>query len=430
VDRDVAARAKSRIARLVESTRTADVVSRAGGFGGLFRVPPGFAKPVMVSSADGVGTKLKVAMLADRHDTVGIDLVNHCVNDILVEGARPLFFLDYIGMGRLEQRIVEELVAGLAPGCRENGCVLLGGETAEMPDFYDPGEYDLAGFIVGMVEEDARPGAHRVAAGDVLIGLAVLGLPHQRLLAAAPSVLRPHGPGREDRTRTAREHCGRAAAAAPQLRAALLPLIGDGSVRRSRTSRAAAYRRTWCACCRTACARASTRASWTVPPEFAAVQRTAASATTRCSSRSTWASAWPGVTTSVQYRRLGDATYQVGTPGPNGFGWNDAAAWNLRLTAGKRVRGVGVSGGLGWDRATGDATVRTPGNGGPGFDSTAELETNRKSLFVGFGWTRLIWTFSAEAGVSWAGTDALEQLAEDPAAARVPFGALSLRLTF
>jgi hypothetical protein len=138
----------------------------------------------------------------------------------------------------------------------------------------------------------------------------------------------------------------------------------------------------------------------------------------------------PGVTKSVQYRRLGDATYQVGTPGPNGFGWNDAAAWNLRLTAGKRVRGVGVSGGLGWDRATGDATVRTPGNGGPGFDSTAELETNRKSLFVGFGWTRLIWTFSAEAGVSWAGTDALEQLAEDPAAARVPFGALSLRLTF
>jgi phosphoribosylformylglycinamidine cyclo-ligase len=171
VDRDVAARAKSRIAQLVESTRTVDVVSRAGGFGGLFRVPAGYRQPIMVSSADGVGTKLKVAMMADRHDTVGVDLVNHCVNDILVEGARPLFFLDYIGMGRLEQRIVEALVEGLATGCRDNDCVLLGGETAEMPDFYEPGEYDLAGFIVGMVEEDARPGAHRVRVGDILIGL-------------------------------------------------------------------------------------------------------------------------------------------------------------------------------------------------------------------------------------------------------------------
>jgi phosphoribosylformylglycinamidine cyclo-ligase len=175
VDREVASRAKSRIAELVESTRTADVVSRAGGFGGLFRVPSGYRSPVMVSSADGVGTKLKVAILADRHDTVGRDLVNHCVNDILVEGARPLFFLDYIGMGRLEQRVVVDLVAGLADGCRENGCVLLGGETAEMPDFYAPGEYDLAGFIVGMVDEDARPGAHRVVTGDVLIGMAASG---------------------------------------------------------------------------------------------------------------------------------------------------------------------------------------------------------------------------------------------------------------
>jgi phosphoribosylformylglycinamidine cyclo-ligase len=175
VDRDAAARAKGRIAQLVESTRTADVVSRAGGFGGLFRVPQGYASPVMVSSADGVGTKLKVAMMADRHDTVGVDLVNHCVNDILVEGARPLFFLDYIGMGRLEQRIVEQLVEGLARGCRDNGCVLLGGETAEMPDFYDPGEYDLAGFIVGMVDEHRRPGAHRVSDGDALIGLASSG---------------------------------------------------------------------------------------------------------------------------------------------------------------------------------------------------------------------------------------------------------------
>jgi phosphoribosylformylglycinamidine cyclo-ligase len=175
VSRDAAARAKRRIAELVESTRTADVVSRAGGFGGLFRVPAGLRRPVLVSSADGVGTKLKVAMLAERHDTVGIDLVNHCVNDILVEGARPLFFLDYIAMGLLDPRVAAELVAGLARGCRENGCALLGGETAEMPDFYQPGEYDLAGFIVGVVDEDARPGAHRVTAGQQLVALASSG---------------------------------------------------------------------------------------------------------------------------------------------------------------------------------------------------------------------------------------------------------------
>jgi phosphoribosylformylglycinamidine cyclo-ligase len=175
VDREVAARTKDRISALVESTRNTGVVSKAGGFGGLFRVPAGYAKPVMVSSADGVGTKLKVAIMADRHDTVGLDLVNHCVNDILVEGARPLFFMDYIGMGRLQQHVVEDVVAGLARGCRENDCVLLGGETAEMPDFYGPGEYDLAGFIVGMVDEDARPGAHRVRAGDDIIALASSG---------------------------------------------------------------------------------------------------------------------------------------------------------------------------------------------------------------------------------------------------------------
>jgi len=172
VDRDVAARAKAGLAALVRSTARPEVLSAPGGFGGLFRVPAGYEKPVLVASADGVGTKLKVAMRARRHDTVGHDLVNHCVNDILVEGARPLFFLDYIGMGRLEAGTVEQIVAGVAAGCRANGCALLGGETAEMPDFYAPGEYDLAGFIVGVVEEDRRPGQHRVRAGDRLVGLA------------------------------------------------------------------------------------------------------------------------------------------------------------------------------------------------------------------------------------------------------------------
>ena len=171
VDRDEAARAKRGIGALVASTRTAGVLSEAGGFGGLFRVPAGMRNPVLVSSADGVGTKLKVAMRAGVHDTVGADLVNHCVDDILVEGARPLFFLDYVGMGQLEAGTVEAVVAGVARGCRENDCALLGGETAEMPDFYAPGEYDLAGFIVGVVEEDGRPGAHRVQRGDLLVGI-------------------------------------------------------------------------------------------------------------------------------------------------------------------------------------------------------------------------------------------------------------------
>ena len=172
VDREAAERAKGRIGELVASTETAGVLSTIGAFGGLFRVPDGLNSPVLAASADGVGTKLKVAMRAGRHDTVGHDLVNHCVDDILVEGARPLFFMDYIGMGTLEEGVVAQLVEGVARGCRENGCALLGGETAEMPDFYDPGEYDLAGFIVGIVEGADRPGRDRVGAGDVLIGLA------------------------------------------------------------------------------------------------------------------------------------------------------------------------------------------------------------------------------------------------------------------
>lgn len=172
VDRDAADRAKRHISALVDSTASDAVLSRVGAFGGLFRAPAGMRDGVLVASADGVGTKLKVAMLAGRHETVGEDLVNHCVDDILVEGARPLFFLDYLGMGHLEEGAVEAVVAGVARGCRANGCALLGGETAEMPDFYAPGEYDLAGFIVGVVENDERPGKHRVRAGDALIGVA------------------------------------------------------------------------------------------------------------------------------------------------------------------------------------------------------------------------------------------------------------------
>jgi phosphoribosylformylglycinamidine cyclo-ligase len=176
VDIEAADDAKQRIRRLVESTFTAGARGSFGGFGGMFRVPTDVPKPVLVSSADGVGTKLKVAIEAGRHDTVGHDLVNHCVNDILVQGALPLFFLDYVAFGVLDPKVVEAIVAGVAAGCRENGASLMGGETAEMPGVYSPPDYDLAGFIVGYVDEDAVLGAHRVCDGDVLIGLESSGL--------------------------------------------------------------------------------------------------------------------------------------------------------------------------------------------------------------------------------------------------------------
>ncbi len=176
VDIDTADDAKHRIKRLVESTFTAGARGAFGGFGGMFRLSPDAKRPVLVSSADGVGTKIKVAIEAGRHDTIGHDLVNHCVNDILVQGALPLFFLDYVAFGALVPATVEAVVAGVVAGCRENGCSLLGGETAEMPGVYTPPDYDLAGFIVGCVEEDAILGADRVRQGDALVGLASSGL--------------------------------------------------------------------------------------------------------------------------------------------------------------------------------------------------------------------------------------------------------------
>jgi phosphoribosylformylglycinamidine cyclo-ligase len=176
VDIDRSDSVKQRIRAVVESTFTAGARGAFGGFGGMFRIPAGFQRPVLVSSADGVGTKLRVAIEANRHGTVGHDLVNHCVNDILVQGAVPLFFLDYFAAGRLEPAVVEAVVTGVAAGCRENGRSLVGGETAEMPGIYTPPDYDLAGFIVGCVEEDAILGADRVEEGDVILGLASSGL--------------------------------------------------------------------------------------------------------------------------------------------------------------------------------------------------------------------------------------------------------------
>ncbi len=176
VDIDAAESSKHRIKALVESTFTAGARGAFGGFGGMFRVPTGARAPLLVSSADGVGTKIKLAIEASRHDTIGHCLVNHCVNDILVQGAEPLFFLDYVAFGRLIPEVVEQVVAGVAAGCRENGCSLVGGETAEMPGLYTPPDYDLAGFIVGWVEEDEVITRDRVRQGDVLVALASSGL--------------------------------------------------------------------------------------------------------------------------------------------------------------------------------------------------------------------------------------------------------------
>ena len=166
-----------RIRALARGTFTAGVLSEIGSFGGLFRLESAHVNdPVLVASADGVGTKLRVAFHARRHNTIGVDLVNHCVNDILVQGAQPLFFLDYLATGRLEPDVAVQVVEGLSAACRENGCALLGGETAEMPGFYADGEYDVAGFIVGVVARDRLIDGRTIRAGDVLIGLPSSGL--------------------------------------------------------------------------------------------------------------------------------------------------------------------------------------------------------------------------------------------------------------
>ena len=177
VDIDAGNETVRRIKTLAKSTFTAGVLSEIGSFGGLFRLDTaGWKDPILVSSADGVGTKLKIAFMTNQHRTIGVDLVNHCVNDILVQGARPLFFLDYLATGRLQPDVAEQIVEGLAHACKDNGCALLGGETAEMPGFYQDGEYDLAGFIVGAVDSEHLVDGRSIAVGDVLLGLPSTGL--------------------------------------------------------------------------------------------------------------------------------------------------------------------------------------------------------------------------------------------------------------
>jgi len=177
VDIDAATRATDRIKELARRTFNQRTLSEIGSFGGMFDGAfPNLKEPVLVASADGVGTKLKIAFATGVHNTVGRDLVNHCVNDILVQGARPLFFLDYVATGKLSPEVVASVVEGVTDGCCENGCVLLGGETAEMPGFYQEGEYDIAGFIVGVVDREDIIDGKRIAVGDVLLALPSAGL--------------------------------------------------------------------------------------------------------------------------------------------------------------------------------------------------------------------------------------------------------------
>src|SRR4051812_42900197 len=189
VDVDLGNRLKGGIHKLVRRTHGPEVLGKAGGFGGLFRAQfRGMQDPVLVSSVDGVGTKLKIAFAMDRHDTVGADLVNHCVNDIAVVGARPLFFLDYIGCEKLSPRVFQQLLSGFSRACRAASCALIGGETAQMPGMYKRGEYDLAGCIVGVVDRKKIIDGRRIKAGDAVLGLPSSGL-HTNGYSLARSIL-------------------------------------------------------------------------------------------------------------------------------------------------------------------------------------------------------------------------------------------------
>jgi phosphoribosylformylglycinamidine cyclo-ligase len=177
VDIDLGNRVKSTLPRLLAATHRREVLGKVGGFGGLFALDTRkYRQPVLVSSVDGVGTKLKIAFAMDRHDTIGQDLVNHCVNDIAVLGAEPLFFLDYLGTGKLEPHVFSEIIKGFAVACAQNRCALVGGETAQMPGFYQPGEYDVSGTIVGVVEKSAMLSGKVIKPGDAIIGMASSGL--------------------------------------------------------------------------------------------------------------------------------------------------------------------------------------------------------------------------------------------------------------
>jgi phosphoribosylformylglycinamidine cyclo-ligase len=275
VDIDAGNETVRRIRTLARGTFTPGVLSDIGSFGGLFRLDPDrYREPVLVSSADGVGTKLKVAFMTGRHDTVGADLVNHCVNDILVQGAEPLFFLDYLATGRLSPAVAEQVIAGVARGCRENGCALIGGETAEMPGFYADGEYDIAGFIVGVVDRGRIIDGRAIAPGDALIALPSAGL-HTNGYSLARRVFFEGGRMAPDTFVSELGTTIGDALLAPHrsYRDVVRPLIDRGIVKGLAHVTGGGVTENLPRVLPEGCAAEIDLASWTIPPVFALIQR-------------------------------------------------------------------------------------------------------------------------------------------------------------
>jgi phosphoribosylformylglycinamidine cyclo-ligase len=264
-----------RIRQLARSTYTAGVLSDIGSFGGLFQLDTGAPHaPILVASADGVGTKLKVAFLANQHRAIGVDLVNHCVNDILVQGARPLFFLDYLATGRLEPDVAEQVVDGLARACRDNGCALLGGETAEMPGFYRDGEYDLAGFIVGIVDHETLVDGRSIAEGDIVIGLPSSGL-HTNGYSLARRIIFEHlGLGVDDRVDELSATVGEALLVPHRSYLhAVYPLVSKGAIKGMAHITGGGITENLPRVLPSGTAARVERGAWTVPPVFQWLQR-------------------------------------------------------------------------------------------------------------------------------------------------------------
>ncbi|MEZ5316479.1 MAG: phosphoribosylformylglycinamidine cyclo-ligase [Vicinamibacterales bacterium] len=274
VDIDAGNEAVRRIKALARSTYTPGVLSGVGSFGGLFALGDGDRGPVLVASADGVGTKLRLAFMTGIHDTIGADLVNHCVNDILVQGARPLFFLDYLATGRLAPDVAEQIVTGVATACRENGCALLGGETAEMPGFYADGEYDVAGFIVGLVEREHVIDGRRIDRGDVLIALPSSGLHTNGYSLARKIVFEVLGLGVDDVVPELRDTVGAALLRTHRSYLPVIgPLLGAGAIKGMAHITGGGITENLPRVLPEGRSFALDRASWTVPPLFAWLQQ-------------------------------------------------------------------------------------------------------------------------------------------------------------
>ena len=302
VDLAVSNRLKDDLPALLASTQRPEVLGQVGGFGGLFALNTRkYKTPVLVSSVDGVGTKLKVAFAAKRHDTIGQDLVNHCVNDIAVIGAEPLFFLDYIGTGKLRKKAFTDIIRGFAIGCRENNCSLVGGETAQMPSFYKPGEYDVSGTIVGVVEKSRILDGRNIRPGDKLIGIAASGL-HTNGYSLARNILfdkmklkpssRLPGLGITVANELLKVHVSYGPLVQRCLKNSTGARAARGPSRASCTSPAAGLWTTSRACCRTTATPSSRAAHGTCCRFTSCFRPVGRFPTPRCTKCSIWASAW------------------------------------------------------------------------------------------------------------------------------------------